>query len=246
MPSPPLNADLNALDATALRELVSALRAKNAALEAPVAANCYENIEYEARSQSGAAGCAVVKAARHVTPTDSTGDSNSQVLPLELLIMIGDYLEPGSRSLARTCNDLYALLIPRGFYKSFFAENLYRDLDAIPKRKERSVQLPSGFKANKCRKLSSKRSATGATLTSARFFFATFPTFSPIEISCAEFDVTDGNISPERLELQHPTPSLILSMPRRETSKIFRSNALTSIWRPTRAPAGGERSGLIC
>lgn len=78
-------------------------------------------------------------------------------LPVEILLVIGDYLEPGSRSLlnlARSCRDLYGLLLAR-LYKSFSTTYLYRNLNATPKGKERSIWVPLGLEVIECLDLTS-------------------------------------------------------------------------------------------
>lgn len=143
MSSARLDADLDLLDAAALRELVVALRAKNSALEARAAERCVENTELETTSQSSRS-VGVVKAPRRVTLTE---DNDARALPLELLIMIADYFEPGSRSLlnlARSCHDLYMLLIAR-LYKSFSARCLYRDIGVASRKKKQRPQVPHGL-----------------------------------------------------------------------------------------------------
>lgn len=154
------NAVLSSLDADALRVLVVALRVHNAALqrendglkaanEAYKTENKGLRMEFVALRAAAAGG--VDSGAIAKPDSDVAGillvENDAQILPVELLAMIGDYFAPGSRSLlnlARTCRQLYGLLLKR-LYKSFSAESIYRNFGNAKSFQKRGSWLPSGF-----------------------------------------------------------------------------------------------------
>lgn len=152
--------DLNSLDAAALRELVVALQAEIADLKGRPANAGSDSKNHDNMVASSSDGD-IMKPDRRDAPADAEpfGDKDIHALPNELLVMIGDYLKPGSRSLlnlARSCRDLYGLLLKR-LYKSFSSENFYRNFDAMPRGQERSPWVPSGLKVIECLDLMSDR-----------------------------------------------------------------------------------------
>lgn len=104
-----------------LRTEIELLRTENARLaarNAELELRCVDPAELDLQNRgTGACPRCGTKAAAALARAGDPGED--QIFPNELFVMISEYFEPGTRNLlnlARTCRELYALLLPRLYH----------------------------------------------------------------------------------------------------------------------------------